>query len=390
MIKGKGGRTIKQQENNPPLRSMVVRGANPCGDCPKKHILLDTLPLACYIYYELMKEIYEPHLEDNMKKTTKMLCLFFALLILALPALAQVADSKAKAGKTTPATLKSAASLLQQPRADAAFVQALSEGEEVAVKTMGLSWCQVVAGGKEGYVASALLTFSDAAEGETFAVVSANNGRLTLREKSSTKSKALGKYNNGNIVAVMEKGSPFTLVRVAGKEGYLLTDHLTLTGPRESAGTGVVSWPDNPKRVRNIKFRWADKTGNNVIGNVKTGSEFVLLKQGDDWSEIELEGKVGYMMTQYLLMDTQAAPSKQVADPNQPTQAPSLFGTVVPGIAAPTVAPAAPVQPAQPGQGATQAPAAATPLPKATPAPTREPGEYLTDDDELIPVDFGD
>lgn len=323
-----------------------------------------------------MKEMNDPHLEDMMKKTTKMLCLVIALLLLALPAFAKVADSKAKAGKTTPATVKSAASLLQQPRADAAFVQALSEGEEVAVKTLGLSWCQVVAGDKEGYVASRMLSFSEAAEEETFAVVSAKNGRLTLREKGSTKSKALGKYNNGNIVAVIEKGSPFTLVRVNGKEGYLLTDHLTLTGPQESTGTGVISWPDNPKRTRNIKFRWSDKTGNNVIGDVKTGNEFVMLSQGDDWSKIELQGKVGYMMTKYLLLDTQPAPSEQVAVPGDATQMPSLFGTVAPGAATP--APAGPKPPT------------GTARPVITPVPTKEPGEYVTNPDEMEPIDFDD
>lgn len=316
-----------------------------------------------------------------MKKSTKMLSLMFALLLLALPALAQVADSKANAGLVTAATLKSAASLLQQPRADAAFVAALNQGDEVQVKQMGLSWCLAVSGDKEGYVASQLLTFSEVTEAETFAVVSANNGRLTLREKDSTKSKALGKYNNGSIVAVIEKGDPFTLVRVDGKEGYLLSDHLTLTGARESSGTGVISWPDDPKRVRNIKMRWSGKTGNNVIMNVKTGNEFVLLAQGDDWSEIELLGKVGFMMTKYLLMDTQPAPSEQAPLEPGATQAPSLFGTVIPSQAT--------LAPVQTAPGASQAPAA-TPIPQVTPAPTREPGEYITDPGELEPIDFGD
>jgi uncharacterized protein YgiM (DUF1202 family) len=318
---------------------------------------------------------------NDMKKSTKMLSLMFALLLLALPALAQVADSKANAGLVTTATLKSAASLLQQPRADAAFVAALNQGDEVQVKQMGLSWCLAVSGDKEGYVASQLLTFSEVTEAETFAVVSANNGRLTLREKDSTKSKALGKYNNGSIVAVIEKGDPFTLVRVDGKEGYLLSDHLTLTGARESSGTGVISWPDDPKRVRNIKMRWSGKTGNNVIMNVKTGNEFVLLAQGDDWSEIELLGKVGFMMTKYLLMDTQPAPSEQAPLEPGATQAPSLFGTVIPSQAT--------LAPVQTAPGASQAPAA-TPIPQVTPAPTREPGEYITDPGELEPIDFGD
>ncbi len=310
-----------------------------------------------------------------MKKSTRIFSLFIALMMIALTVPALAAAKKTKEAPSVDATVAGGATLLSKPRADGEFVAGLSDGDEVKVSVIGLAWCKARAGDQEGYVSSRLLRFSDASESETFAIVNAKNGRLTLRQKDSTKSKALGKYNNGNVVAVLEKGDKFTKVAVAGKEGYLLTEHLAFSAPQEGQGTGTVIWPEKTKGTRMIKLRWSEKSGDNVVTSIETGTEFVLLNKGDDWCRIEVKGKVGYMMTKYLEIDEGVGSS----------------GGALPIGAAPAVPQTGGQQPASaPAAGAKPtAQPKATPKPKATPAPTQEPGEYLDPGelDELIPVD---
>lgn len=300
-----------------------------------------------------------------MKKTMRIVSLLLALMLLfAVPALAE--KKKAKKVSVVSAKVVDGATLLSKPRADGETVATLSAGDEVKVSVVGLAWCKAVSGDKEGYVASKLITFSDAESNEAFAVVSAKNGRLTLRQKDSTKSKALGKFNNGSVAAVLEKGDKFTKVAIAGKEGYLLTDHLTFSAAQEGEGVGTIVWPEKTKGVRKIKLRWSEKSGGNVVATVETGTDFVLLEKGDDWSKIEVNGKVGYMMTKYLdIEEAVSAPSGTlpIGAPAAPAQQPA---------AQPSQQPAA--QPAQQKQGVQP-----TAAPKATAEPTQEPGEYVND-----------
>lgn len=294
-----------------------------------------------------------------MKKAMKLVCAVLALCLLAAaPALAA---KEKKAPARTVAKALDGAALLAQPRADGAFVASLPSGGEIKVVHIGLSWCKAEADGKEGYVATRLLSFSDVSGDEAFAVVAAKGGQLTLRKKSTVQSKALDKFKNGTVAAVVEKGDTFTKVLVAGKEGYLLTKHLTFSGAVESAGTATVTWPEETKKARTVKLRWASKTGGNVITTLKTGVSVVILKADGDWTQVEADGKVGYLMSKYLKAD---AAAQTPAFPPAPQSNPAF----PPAPQSNTAFPPAP----QPGKPA---------KPTQTPKPTQEPGEYVNPND---------
>ncbi len=315
------------------------------------------------------------------KQFLKAGCFFMALLLLlSLSPVSAEKKADKKAEEEVPsikASIASDASILLDPRADASFVAGVMANTKVDVLQMGLTWSKVDAGLAQGYIASRFLKFSDIDEDKTFAVVSATNGRLTLREKPSIKSKALAKLNNGTVTAVLEESEEnFTKVAVNGKEGYLLTNYLEFSGAKESIGTGVVIHPDHPGKSRKIRMRWSDKTGDNVIGNVLTNTPVVIVSKGESWYEIETLGKTGYMMKKFIQEDevktapeTQQAP--QVPAPQVPAaQAPA---TLAPQVPAPQVpAPQAPAAPEQPF----------VPSPTASPDPD---AEYVNTE-QLIPL----
>jgi SH3-like domain-containing protein len=299
-------------------------------------------------------------------------CLFMALLLL-LSLSPAIAEKKADKKEETPppatkASIASDASLLLEPRADAAFVAGVMADTQVDVLEMGLTWSKVDAGLAQGYLASRFLKFSDVAEDKTFAVVSARNGRLTLREKPSTKARALAKLNNGTVTAVLEEEADnFTKVAVNGKEGYLLTNHLEFSAAKESVGTGVVIHPDHPGKSRKIRMRWSDKTGENIIGNVLTNTPVVIVSKGENWYEIETLGKIGYMMKKYIQEDE--APKAPEA---------TLIPVPVP------LAPQAPEAPQQEALQAPQAPQASEQPFVSSPPPTPDPNSEYVNESELV------
>lgn len=260
------------------------------------------------------------------------------LLILCLLTASTAFSATENQGLT--AQIKSDVTLLYQPRPDAASLVALQKGAQVKVLDMGLSWCKVEVSGKSGYLSTRFLSFSDVTDAEAFAVITAQNGRLTLREKPSTKSKALGKYNNGNIVAVLEKDKAYTKVGLDGKVGYLLTTHLTFTSVRESLATGLVMNAEDASGKRTVKLRTAAKMGDNAVAQYKSGTPLVILARGGDWFEVELSGKIGYMMSKYIQEDASAA-TLPTATP-APTALPQTTAPAAthPPAASPTATPA--------------------------------------------------
>jgi SH3-like domain-containing protein len=329
----------------------------------------------------ITKLLNEIEKEDNMSKQSLRsfsILLVIMLLISIIPTIfaTEKTDKKAEEKKEetafVSAKLISDATMLNEPRADAAFVAGLMADTDVKVLQMGLSWCKIDAGLAQGYVASRFLRFSDVPEQESFAIVNAKNGRLTLREKPNTKSKALAKLKNGTVTAVLKVSDKnFTLVAVNGKEGYLLSNHLELTGPKESLGTGKIIHPDHPGKVRKIRMRWDDKTGSNVIDEYKTETPVVILSKGETWYEIEVLGKRGYMMKKYIEEAAAPAPAPAPAQPAVPA-----------GVQQP-------VQPQQPGAVPTLVPTIPQPDTPFVPSPTATPdpdADYIGEDDELIPI----
>ena len=77
-----------------------------------------------------------------------------------------------------------------------------------------------------------LYRLEDAAEGiTTTAVVTTAGGTLTLRSSRSTLSTALGYLPNGSTVGVVDPDTSWSLVRWHARQGYVMTDYLSLGDP---------------------------------------------------------------------------------------------------------------------------------------------------------------
>lgn len=211
---------------------------------------------------------------------------------------------KAEKGENVPLTVTAVSELplLEKPSLHGETVLTVPKGEEVTIARLGLAWCQVIADRKKGFVPTKSLFFSGVAGGTPFAIVSTfRTGELTLWEKPAKGSFSLGTYQNGTLVTVLALGEAFTRVQIGKKAGYMQTDYLDFREacdpPEEEY---VISYRGND-RVRTTVHLRAEPSGEaRRIGEYKTGMYVTMFFYREDWCEIEVDGKHGYMQTEYL------------------------------------------------------------------------------------------
>lgn len=186
------------------------------------------------------------------------------------------------------------------PSLAGAEVTRLEPAAVVTLLILGQTWSKVQSGASSGYVPSRDLNFGFGTSQPALALVTAPNGKLTMREEMTTKSKALLTVRSGQMVLLLAKGETFSLVRVQDKEGYMLTQHLKEVPVSQEMGeyTKVISLDD--KREANVRLRAEPNKNAVVYTTVKSGNSLVVLDRQEDWARVEYEGFHGYMMSDYL------------------------------------------------------------------------------------------
>ena len=139
---------------------------------------------------------------------------------------------------------------------------------------------------------------------------------LRLREKPSDTGKVLDAYPRGTKVTILKKGDQWTRVRVHGKTGYMKTDCLAYgrysgsSNSSSSSGSSGSSSSAKPsvtsgttayvmKGVR-LNLRDEASSSGEIIGSYRGGTKVTILKKGKYWCYVEVNGRTGYMGTDYL------------------------------------------------------------------------------------------
>lgn len=227
--------------------------------------------------------------------------IFWVLFALALLA-ASAACAEATPGEAQEAfTAKVAidAPLCSVQGDDGMFAR-LAVGEALEVTQVGSCWCRVRSSQGEGFVPTINLSFGEGEVAARIAIVNAAAGSTAVHPTASLGAqRAL--IRPGRVLAVLGEEGQFTHVALPGLEGYVLTNRLTVKGAEDMAGGRMrVADPDDPARETTVNLRLAPSLEAPVAGRVPTGTEILLLFPDDEWSQVELNGVRGYMMTRYL------------------------------------------------------------------------------------------
>ena len=124
-------------------------------------------------------------------------------------------------------------------------------------------------------------------------------GTLNLRAEANTSSAVLGKYGWGTQVLVKDIEGDWASVNVGGQEGYMYARYLGSEG--ETNATRYVA-----TNTRGLNLR-ATPTGD-ILGSYPRGTKVTVLSTDGAWSKVSVDGKTGYMSTQWLSSSKPGAP----------------------------------------------------------------------------------
>ena len=154
----------------------------------------------------------------------------------------------------------------------------------------------------QGYMLGKFLTVSgdDLISGGDAWVTSSNGLNVRLRSGNGTQSTAIASYAPGTKCKVLEIGDRFCRIMIGTITGYMMTKFLTATDPGTDSGAIQYELYVTSTNGRGVNMRSAPYKANNVIGFYDVGTKAGMITPGPVWSLISINGRAGYMMTQFL------------------------------------------------------------------------------------------
>ena len=212
----------------------------------------------------------------------------------------------------------------------------------VTVNDKGSTWSKVTYDGKIGYVLTSYLNFNYSTNTATpsptptatpsntalTATVKTTGGTLTLRKSQSTGAAALKYIPNTTVLTVNEKGSKWSKVTYDGKTGYVLTSYLTFTSTNiatvtPTPDTSVDGLTATVKTTGGtLTLRLTQSTGAAALKLIPNKTVLTVQSVGDTWCKVSYDGKMGYVLTSYLVFGD-ADSDVDSGDDDAPTPTPT-------------------------------------------------------------------
>ena len=155
--------------------------------------------------------------------------------------------------------------------------------------------------GLTGYMLGSYLNVSGdkLVAGQDVWVTSRNGLNVKLRSGPGTKYGAVASYPPGTKCTYISKHGSFSQIKIGTLTGYMMTQYLTGTDP----GTGSTVQYDIYVVSSNgagVNMRSGPSKGSRSIGFYPYGTKGGMIKEGAVWSLITIDGKTGYMMSEFL------------------------------------------------------------------------------------------
>jgi len=191
------------------------------------------------------------------------------------------------------------------------------DGTPCILLTENGDWYHVSVENRNGYfnadfVDKKYTTYSN----EICTVYAANGKGVNLRLGPGTKYGVVKTIPSGSYGMIIQEGDGWWKISVNGYVGYMSTDYLkdgiirkssTSTGGNNSGSTGGntstsggYALVNNPGANEKLNLRAAASRSSKSLGKYGNGTYVTVLQQGSTWCKVIVDGKTGYMMTQYL------------------------------------------------------------------------------------------
>ncbi|WP_350301223.1 SH3 domain-containing protein [Peribacillus frigoritolerans] len=193
-------------------------------------------------------------------------------------------------------------------KATASIVAILSKGTKVTVYSESNGWAKVKANGKDGYVNTKYLSVSKPGSGSsavtpektTTKYVNVSSGTLNMRKSGSESASIVAKLSKGTKVTVYSESKGWAKIKANGKDGHVSAKYLSTTKP----STAVTPEKTTTKYVNvssgTLYMRKSGSESASIVAKLSRGTEVTVYSESKGWAKIKVNGKDGYVSTDYL------------------------------------------------------------------------------------------
>jgi len=139
--------------------------------------------------------------------------------------------------------------------------------------------------------------------------VETGKGSLNVRRKANSKSDIVMKIPNGSEVELLEEDGAWSRIEYKGKKGYVKSDFLSDEAPeKEEEPVVLVLQAGGFARIKTqsggLNLRKKADAKSAVVAQVPNNVRVEVIEATLQWSSILYEGKKGYVLTEYLILDS--------------------------------------------------------------------------------------
>lgn len=232
--------------------------------------------------------------------------------------------------------------LRKAPSMSAKIIAQYDDGTPCILLSENSGWYHVSVDGTLGYFDASFIQKKYATYSPDVATVTTKNGgSLRLRQGPGTTYNTVKSVRNGAYVMILQKGNGWWKVSVDGTVGYMdagyLTDGIvrktssgsTSGGSSSSSSSGSSSSGStssgspyaivtNPGSGQKLYLRQEASKKSKALGSYGNGKKVTILEPGTQWCKVKVDGKTGYMMTDYLtLYNVETNPTMTVVHPDR-------------------------------------------------------------------------
>ncbi len=222
--------------------------------------------------------------------------------------------------------VSSALNLRKNPSSSARSLGTYLDGTPCILLSETGDWYHVTVDGTAGYFSSAYIDKKYMAYSPDVAtVISTNGGAVNMRKGPGTQYGVLKSVKHGGYVMILQKGDGWWKVTCDGSIGYMDTDFLkdgihrvtavtggTSSGSSSSGSTGSSGSSSSSATYAlvncssKLHLRQAATSDSLSLGKYPRGTQVLVLSEGRYWCKVRVDGKTGYMATEYLKFTTVA------------------------------------------------------------------------------------
>ena len=139
-----------------------------------------------------------------------------------------------------------------------------------------------------------------------------------------------GPGTNYDIIACLEKGATVTVndcsnyywynVTYNGRTGFMSSSYLKISPAPVVEQVTESATQNGYINAMYVRFRSGPGTGYSVLGEYKSGTKLTITGSSGDWTQVNINGKDGYVYSSYISVEEPAAVAQPVQE--QPQQTP--------------------------------------------------------------------